>query len=167
MTLQSVVRFGQRNTYLGISDKSYGRTCFAKKNFNIGEVVVMGIGRIIDHQTSKVSIQIGLDKHFLPTKWTGRYWNHSCEPNTYVKTRSDEFPNLVALQRIKCGDEITYSYAMTEYSWCRGAEERVIACKCKSKKCKSKILSFSQLSKSEQKTLVKHRVCAAYLNKLA
>ncbi|MBI2086552.1 MAG: SET domain-containing protein-lysine N-methyltransferase [Candidatus Zambryskibacteria bacterium] len=166
MTLKSVIKFNQNNIYQGLSSNGYGGACFAKKDFNAGEVIIMGIGKIINHQTPTISIQIGVGKHFQPTKWTGRYWNHSCNPNTFVKTRTDGFPNLVALRRIKREDEITYSYAMTEYSWCKNAKEKTILCKCNNKKCKGKILSFSQLSKSEQKRLVKKTKCSLYLKKL-
>lgn len=166
VTLKSIIKFNQNNTYTGVSIKGYGHTCFAKKDFDPREVVMMSIGKVINHQTPIISIQIGVDKHFQPTKWAGRYWNHSCDPNTYVKMRADGFPNLVALRRIKRGDEITYSYAMTEYSWCKNAEERTTLCKCNDKKCKGTISSFSQLPKSEQKVLVENRKCAPYLKKL-
>ena len=123
----------------------------------------MGFGKIIDHQTSHISIQIGTQRHYLPRKWAGRYWNHSCNPNTYVRTRADSFPNLIALREIKTGEEITYSYWMSEFSWSKDADENNAKCKCGEKKCKKKILSFSQLSRAERLKLIKNKYCAQYL----
>mgnify|MGYP001582859880 CR=1 FL=1 len=93
--------FNRENVNAGLSSKGYGHTYFVKKDFKPGEEVMRGFGKIIDHQTSHISVQVGTKKHYKPEKWTGRYWNHSCDPNTYIKTRSDGFPSLVALKKIK------------------------------------------------------------------
>ncbi len=52
-----------------------------------------------------------------------RYVNHSCEPNTKVKNKSD-----VAIRNIKKGEEITSTYSKQ----LTGAME----CRCGSKECK-------------------------------
>ena len=154
MLKEDVINFNKKNVSTGKSPRNYGHTYFAKKDFRPGETVMMGFGKIINHQTSHLSVQIGFHKHFLPTKWTSRYWNHSCNPSCFVKTRDDGFPNLVALKKIKKGEEITFAYWMTEYQWAKNAAENQEKCKCGSKSCKGKILSFSQLSKKDK---IKHK----------
>ncbi len=166
MTLSQASAFNQKNVFVAKSLKKYGFSHFAKKNFKKGDLVIVGFGKIIDHQTSHISIQIGVHKHYIPRKWTGRYWNHSCNPNTYVKTRTDGFPNLLALKNIKIGDEITYAYWMSELAWSKNADENNVKCKCGESKCRKNILAFSQLSQSDKLALIKSRHCAQYLNDL-
>jgi len=166
MTEKQIEEFNKRNTYIGLSKNGYGRAYFAKRDFKKGEVVMMGFGKIIDHQTPHISVQIDVNKHYLPKSGTGRYWNHSCNPNTYMKTRKDGFPNLIALRSIKQGEEITYSYWMSEFEWTKWADERKIKCRCGQKNCKGRILSFSQLTRREKDYLKKHKYCADYLYKI-
>ena len=156
--------FNKNNVSYGLSSKGYGHTYFAQRAFKPSEVVMMGFGRIIDHQTSHKSVQIDYSKHYLPDKWTGAYWDHSCSPNTYIHTRVDGFPNLIALKNIKKGEEITYAYWMTEYEWSKGAKENTIRCKCGEKDCRGKILSFTQLSNSEKTKLLNKQLCSKYLS---
>ena len=163
MQESSVVAFNQKSVDCGKSPKGYGRTYFAKHNFQRGDIIIHGFGKIINHQTSKISVQISLNKHYLPTKWSGRYWNHSCGPNCFIRTRSDGFPDLVALKDINKGEEITYGYFMTEFSWSARAQERRIVCRCGTKKCLKKILSFSQLDYKHQCDLKKRKIVSSYL----
>ena len=142
---EKLISFNRLNICIGMSSKGYGHSYFARKDFAAGEMIMKGFGKIIDHQTRHFSVQISPTKHFLPGKWTGSYWNHSCQPSCYIKTRSDGFPNLMALKKISKGDEVTYAYYMTEQEWSKNAEENRIKCKCKSNKCNGQILSFSQL----------------------
>ena len=163
MTKKEVINFNMKNVCVGISSNNYGRTYFAKKDFNVGEEIMRGWGKVIDHQTPHISVQIEVKKHYLPKKWTGRYWNHSCGPNAYIKTRSDGFPSLFALKKIKKGEEITYNYSMTEYAWIKNADENRVKCACGQKNCKNKIYSFSQLTRKKQDSLRKNRLCSKYL----
>jgi hypothetical protein len=143
-------RFNKHNTTIGRSPLKYGFTHFAKHDFQPGETVLKSSGMLVDHQTRHISIQIGVGKHFLPKYWTGRNYNHSCDPNCYVRTRKDGFPDLIAKRGIRAGEEITFAYWMTEYEWTENAAENRLVCLCGSKNCKGKINCFSQLSDSEK-----------------
>lgn len=164
MEESSVVAFNQGNVYCGKSPKGYGMAYFAKHNFKAGDIAIHCFGKIIDHQASHLSVQIGIKKHFLPTKWTGRYLNHSCEPNCFAHTRPDGFVDIVALQGIKQGEEITYSYFMTEYSWSPRAYEKNATCLCGANKCCKKILSFSQLTDEQKNNLKNRKIISSYLH---
>ena len=157
----------QKNVSIGQSHNGCGLTHLTVRDIKKGEVVMSGFGKIIDHQTEHISIQIGRDKHYLPTKWTGRYWNHSCEPITFVRTRRDGFPDLVALRNIKKGDEINYSYWMTEFVWSKAADENNIKCLCGTKRCRGKIDSFADLPKKVQIKVKNDKLCSKYLCKLS
>jgi hypothetical protein len=163
MTAYQAKELSKKNVFIGVSKKPYGKTYFANRNFSKGEIVMAGFGKVIDHQTPRISVQIGEHKHYLPRKWNGRYWNHSCNSNTYMRTRVDGFPDLVALKAIKRGEEITYSYWMSELMWTKNTDESKIECRCGSKNCQGKIFSFSQLSKTNQEKIIEKGICSKYL----
>jgi len=73
-----------------------------------------------------------------------RYINHSCDPNSYVKTVQG-VRTLLAMRQIKKGAEITYDYAINGYY------ETSNPCNCGAKNCR-KILNcdFFQLPEALQ-----------------
>ncbi|MEK9153033.1 MAG: SET domain-containing protein-lysine N-methyltransferase [Patescibacteria group bacterium] len=162
-----IIVFNQKNVYCGRSLKKYGGMAyFANHNFQAGDIVIHGFGKIIDHQAAHLSMEIGFKKHILPKKWTGRYLNHSCDPNCFAHTRSDGFPDIIALRGIKQGEEITYSYFMTELSWSSHVHEKRIPCLCGAKKCFGRILSFSQLTDKQKNNFKKRKVISSYLHNI-
>ncbi len=164
MNESSAIAFNENNVDCGKSSQKYGGMAyFAKHSFKKGDIVIHCFGKTINHQAGHFSMQIELKKHYLPTKWTGRYLNHSCDPNCFAHTRKDGFPDMIALKNIKKGDEITYSYFMTEYEWASCAYEKDAACLCGAKKCAKKILSFSQLTDKQKDNLKKKKLISAYL----
>jgi SET domain-containing protein len=148
---ENAVKLNKQNTEISLSDKGYGKTHIAKVSIKKGAVVIKSFGSPLDHQTAHYSIQISNKKHILPRYWTGRFWNHSCAPNTYARTNRDGYVELVALRDLKVGEEVTYSYWMTEITWTAGASESSLSCMCGEGSCRQKIPSFSQLTPSEQK----------------
>ncbi len=163
MNKSKIIEFNKKNVFVAESKNGYGRGYFASRNIKKGETIFHGFGRVIDHQTEFLSVQIGEKKHFVPSYWTGKFWNHSCNPNTYIKTRNDSFPNWIALRNIKKGEEVNYEYFHTEYSWTKQAILHLISCKCDQKKCRGKIYSFSDLTPSEQKKVLKSGHISKYL----
>src|ERR1700756_6018410 len=83
----SIEAWNQARVTIGTSPHGYGYAHFARRNFSPGEIVMRGYGRRLNHQTAHCSIQVGPHEHVLPTKWTGRDWNHSCAPHTFFPTR--------------------------------------------------------------------------------
>lgn len=159
----NLINFNKKNIYIGKSPKNYGKTYFAKRNFKKGEVVLIMAGKKIFHQTKCYSVQISMNEHFSPSQWTGKYFNHSCEPNCFIHSKMKTL-NLIAMKSISLGDELTFAYWMTEYKWTKIADENKIKCKCGSKSCKGKIFSFSQLSDLEKKKYKKY--LSKYLQKI-
>ncbi len=72
------------------------------------------------------------------------YINHSCDPNTYVKTIDDK-RNVIAIRDIAPKEEITYDYAINgDYEW-------GVTCRCGSKNCRGVINpNFWELPKQRQ-----------------
>lgn len=166
MTKENIIAYNKKYVSAGHSAKGYGKTYFAKQDFIKGDVIVKGFGRIIDHQTKHISVQIGLNKHFLPQFWAGRLFNHSCNPNCHIESRRNGFPNWVASRRIRKGEELTYAYYMTELQWDSKAHENKITCGCGHSDCHQKIPTFSHLSPKHKKKIVKKRLISDYLSKL-
>jgi len=158
----SIEAWNQQRVTIGTSPHGYGYAHFARRNFRPGEVVMQGYGRRLDHQTPHCSIQVGPHEHVLPTKWTGRYWNHSCDPNTYCRTRNG-YPELVAQKHIKQGEEITYAYYTSEYTWHQHADEQHLRCRCGARNCAGKIFSFSQITPTKQRELRRRGRIAEHL----
>jgi len=73
-----------------------------------------------------------------------KHINHSCEPNTYVKT-IDGIRKVVAMRDIKKGEEITYDYAINGYY------DSDTVCHCGSKNCRGTLSpNFFKLPKQRQ-----------------
>jgi uncharacterized protein len=112
--------------------KINGKGVFAARDFKKGEIVLKSD---LSHELTMKEIEKldEIEKRYIwPTKGKyilmlspGRYVNHSCNPNTYIKNSCD-----IALRDIKKGDEITGDYALSEEP---GFE---MICKCKSKNCR-------------------------------
>lgn len=160
------IDFNKTNVFCGKSSKGYGKTTFAKRDISKGEIVLKCFGKVINHQTSCISMQINVNNHFITKKWTGRYLNHSCLPNLYIKTGKGGYNDLIALIDIKKGEELTYAYYMSEYEWSEFANENYIVCLCQSENCKGKIRSFTELTKQERETLKRNKQIAKYLHYL-
>ena len=112
--------------------KIHGKGVFAARNFKKGEVVNKWKPiSLTEKEVSKLSKKdeeylsyLGKRKYALMQS-PEKYVNHSCEPNTKAKGKSD-----VAIRAIKKGEEITSDYS----THCK--KDWKMRCKCKSKKCK-------------------------------
>ena len=83
------------------------------------------------------SVEIANNKRFLSD--FDSFINHSCDPNTYWPSISDDLYVAISLRDISVGEEITTDYSLFDYS-CDGHELK--KCKCNSKKCRRVIKGF-------------------------
>jgi hypothetical protein len=128
-----------------------GKGVFALKDFKKGELIVR-------RKKGKIFKESGIPHHWKG-KWIyldkigegkfelgqspDKYFNHSCNPNAFVKNRK-----VFAMKSIKKGQEITFDYAINnDYASIR--KER---CYCGSKNCRKFYPGrFFDLSKRQQK----------------
>ena len=112
------------------NSKIHGKGVFANRDFRKGDVVVKHrLKELSVEEYNKLSSRekhfVGIDKKkcllFLPP---ARYVNHSCNPNTKVKGKTD-----VAIKNILKGEEIT-TYYKDDYVQFK------MACNCGSKNCR-------------------------------
>lgn len=106
------------------------------------------------------------DEEYLDLDEISRTFNHSCEPNSYIKGKNE----LIALRDITVGEEITYDYSTTM----NDNEEKIVSagrdlwtceCNCGSKNCRGIIDQFKTLSEEMQKYYISNRFMPDFMLK--
>jgi len=119
----------------------HGTGVFAARDYAAGDaVLVIDDSRIVD-DTQPLRLELGeFDIHcdylgnglVVLMQFPERHINHSCDPNTYVKTIAS-VRHVVAWREIQTGEEITYDYIIN----CHGGI--VWSCDCGSPSCRGMI----------------------------
>ncbi len=128
-----------------------------------GSLVSTVFGEIIGHQTEQHSVQQTEDIHIEPGEWGGKYLNHSCEGNLFVRSDDRGIARFFAARDIIKGEELTYPYYLTELTWSPGVSELNITCSCGAKNCRGIIKSFDMLDYTQMKELVQTEKLSRYL----
>ena len=120
---------------------------FASRDFKKGEVVIRPTGDVVDHQTI-YSIQIDWECHLDPDP-PAKHLNHSCDPNLGIRTQANGIPEFIALRDIQKDEEVTFDYAMSEYTHYPRANPELdfdLTCYCDAKNCRGRMGYYSELS---------------------
>jgi hypothetical protein len=107
--------------------------------FRSGEIICSFAAGIILNQPTYLTVQISEQEHITLEPEFLQYINHSCSPNVFFNTKTFQ---LVALQDLNVGDEITFFYPSTEWDMVQP-----FSCFCNSKNCLQTIQGASHLSK--------------------
>ena len=95
--------------------------------FGPGDVIcTFGARETLDYPTY-LTVQTGIDKHILLAPEILQYCNHSCSPNVFFDTA---LMQVVALEAVEPGDELTFFYPSTEWNMAQPFE-----CYCGSSDC--------------------------------
>jgi uncharacterized protein len=113
-----------------------GLGVYANKNFKTGDTVlviddthiVTDESKLTPHQHEYDCDYLSNDKVILMQE-PEKFINHSCNPNTYVKTINN-LRHVLAMRDIKKGQEITYDYTIN------GDNDGTFKCNCGSKNCR-------------------------------
>ena len=128
----------------GTSGKGQG--VFATKEFIAGDTVIVGvIEKVLDKNDSHAS-QVGENKFVRHAGLTSKV-NHSCNPNCGIKVNQTGAHDFVAMRNINANEEITFDYAMRNYS----IDYFLMSCECGSENCRSKITGYKDLSEERKK----------------
>ena len=128
-----------------------GKGVFATTNISKGDIilaiddshVVKNVDALTEHQKQYECDWLGEERTVLMQS-PEKYINHSCNPNTFVKT-TDGVRRVVAMCYIKNGEEITYDYAVNGYY------DSDMPCHCGGKDCRGTISSnFFKLPRYRQ-----------------
>ncbi|MFA5838446.1 MAG: SET domain-containing protein-lysine N-methyltransferase [Candidatus Paceibacterota bacterium] len=106
------------------------------------------------------------DEEYLDLNEISRTFNHSCEPNSYIKEKNE----LIALRDIAVGEEITFDYSTTmndneEKIVSAGRELWTCKCNCGSKKCRGIIDQFKTLPEGMRKYYISNRFMPDFMLK--
>lgn len=117
-----------------------GEGVFATRWFDVGEIVMVGvierrIGRNHSHAT-----QVGPEE-FVQLGGLNAKVNHSCSPNCGVGVNASGAPDLVAVEPIAPGSEISFDYAMRNYT----VEHFPSPCRCGAKCCRGTLTGWKNL----------------------
>ncbi len=147
------------NLILGPSKN--GKGVFARKDIRKGEGLLQIRGKrltgkqLITPYDVDHAFQIGKDRYLGPSGKMDDYINHSCNPNTGVRTQKHQ-RILVAIKNIKKGKEITLDYSTF-------ADDEGWTCNCGSKLCRKKVRSFRYLPQKIQQKYIRLGIVQAYL----
>lgn len=140
---------------VGVSGIS-GCGVFALRQFSAGEFIMSfltGAGPVVTHSVTKGAleahfVQIGEDAYILPTA-PSLYLNHSCRPNTGVRNNTE----IIALQDIRVGEELTFDYSTT-----MDEEDWEMECACQNEECRKRIRDFRLLDPETQNFYIERGV---------
>lgn len=117
-----------------------GEGVFATRSFQVGKTVMVGvIDRELDHNHAHAS-QVG-EKRFVLHGGLIPKVNHSCEPNCGIRLNAGGAHDLIARRPITAGQEITFDYAMRNYS----VDHFAAHCRCGSPRCRDRITGWKDL----------------------
>ena len=120
--------------------ESRGEGVFATRSFGDGELVMVGIIERRVQENHSHATQVARSEYVL-LSGLGPKVNHSCDPNCGIKINASGAPNLVARRFINCGEEITFDYAMRNYS----IEHFPSGCRCGSRLCRGSVVGWKDL----------------------
>ena len=140
---------------------------FANKSFKKNERIIEFAGKLLKFEQfpeyytkfEDYCVQIGKNLYLGPSGSIDDFFNHSCSPNSGLIVK-DEKAFLIAIKKIKKGEEVTWDYSTTmdEDSW-------EIDCNCSDESCRKKIRDFKYLPKKIQQKYAKLEIVPEYLLK--
>ncbi|MGH3833418.1 MAG: SET domain-containing protein-lysine N-methyltransferase [Pseudonocardiaceae bacterium] len=117
-----------------------GEGVFASRFFQLGETVMVGhIDRELEHNGPHAS-QISEERFVLHGGLISKV-NHSCEPNCGIRPNASGAHDLITRTTISPGEEITFDYAMRNYS----VEYFPSHCRCGARRCRDRISGWKDL----------------------
>lgn len=150
------------------TERYYLKTCelglgvFANRDIGKGEVILVIEGPPISFEETKrrgprecMAIQVDLNS-YIDTQPPGVFVNHSCAPNAGIKHNR----YLVALRRIRKGEEIRYDYSTTmeEHSF-------TMTCRCGAPTCRGVVSDFSTLPENLQQWYLNQGIVMRFIRR--
>jgi SET domain len=114
------------------------KALFADVSFAPGDVICKFSAATTQSFATYLTVQTDTDRHITLKPEFLQYINHSCSPNAFFNTTSME---LICLQAIQPGDELTFFYPSTEWEMAQP-----FVCNCGTAACIQLINGASHLS---------------------
>ena len=123
-----------------------GEGIFAIKLFKIGEIVMVGVIKERLNGNHSHASQIGKNEYVLHAGLIVKV-NHFCDPNCGIRVNGTGAHDFVAIKDIRVNEEITFDYAMRNYS----IDYFPKKCMCGSKVCRGRITGWKNLPDEKKK----------------
>lgn len=121
---------------------SKGKGVFAVRQFHRGEIVVPGVIECELPGNTDHATQIARNRYVLHAGLNPLV-NHSCNPNCGIRVNHTGGHDIVAMRTIDVDEEITYDYAMRNYTM-----EYIPRCHCGEKMCRETITGWKDLPRT-------------------
>lgn len=121
-----------------LNNETNQKALYAAVVFQPGNVITKFSADKIQKYATYLTVQTGINRHITLIPEFLQYVNHSCSPNAFFNTTSME---LVCLQPIQPGDELTFFYPSTEWEMAKP-----FVCNCGTAACIQLINGASHLS---------------------
>jgi len=156
--------------------KISGKGVFASVDIKKGETICFLQGeeislkemiRRVDKGMENGSDPLGIGKElYLDLDELSRTFNHSCDPNAFIRGKNE----LVALRKIKSGEEINYDYSTTMNENKKKIEKSggvlwTCKCECGAKNCRKIIDQFRKIPLNIQKFYLKNKFAPDFILK--
>ncbi|MBI2580083.1 MAG: SET domain-containing protein [Candidatus Aenigmarchaeota archaeon] len=156
---------------LTVRETGKGKGVFAGRDFRKGEEIMEFRGNLITfdelpkpyNMDDDHYVQIGPNLLMGPSGGLDDLFNHSCEPNSYLRITGRKAV-LIALRDMGKGEEITWDYSLSmnkESSWYK------MTCRCGSRNCRKVISDFSRLPDDVKNRYIRLGVVPEYVLKEA
>jgi len=123
-----------------------GEGVFATQSFKVNDTVMIGvIEKMLQGNHSHAS-QIGENKYAFHAGLITKV-NHSCGPNCGIRVNETGAHDYVAIKDIEVNEEITFDYAMRNYS----IDYFPVNCMCGSMRCRGQVIGWQGLSNEQKK----------------
>ena len=138
-----------------LNNASNQKSLHAAVSFVPGDIICNFHAGITQSYATYLTVQTGADRHITLMPEFLQYINHSCAPNVFFNTTTMQ---LVCLQPLQPGDELTFFYPSTEWEMAQP-----FVCNCGNAACLQLIngashLSVETLSKYKLTDFIKQQV---------
>lgn len=117
------------------------KALFANRFVKAGEVVAPFYPGLTQNYPTYLTVQVGIHTHITLEPTFLQFINHSCSPNVFFDTHHYQ---LIALQDVEEGDELTFFYPSTEWDMVQSFK-----CLCGSINCLGEIKGAAYLTQEQ------------------
>ena len=118
-----------------------GEGVFSTKSFSIGEIVMVGVIEKELKANHSHASQVSASRHVQHGGLISKV-NHSCSPSCGISVNASGAHDFIAFRSIEKGEEITFDYAMRNYS----IEFFPNPCLCGESECRKSVNGWKGLS---------------------
>ena len=157
---------------LTLRDTSYGHGVFAEESIPVGTEIMSFTGEILPFDRFLQSnftndedhiIQVGPASFMAPSGGLDDFVNHCCEPNCWLRVRSETDVTLLALREINAGEELSFDYSLTSF---RDPFPWSMPCSCGSGSCRKIISNFELQPTNWQQQMLSLGVVPQYISRM-